>query len=90
MIKVFNEYYYLDLDKLEEYLSIPPREDDQENAENQFSAIKYEIVKLMIEVVFSENKDLDEKLGINNQGELSLPFKMAFNTLLNYKILTIL
>jgi hypothetical protein len=87
MIKIFNEYYYLDLERLETYLSIPPKE-GEDNSENQFSAIKYEISKLMIEVIMSEHKELDETLGITNQSDLSIPFKLAFNTLLKHNILT--
>ena len=81
MIKIFNEYYYLDLERLETYLSIPPKE-GEENSDNQFSAIKYEMSKLMVEVIMSEHKELDETLGITNQSDLSIPFKLAFNTLL--------
>lgn len=87
MIKIFNEYYYLDLERLETYLSIPPKE-GEDNSDNQFSAIKYEISKLMIEVIMSEHKELDETLGITNQSDLSIPFKLAFNTLLKHNILT--
>lgn len=87
MIKIFNEYYYLDLERLETYLSIPPKE-GEDNTDNQFSAIKYEISKLMIEVIMSEHKELDETLGITNQSDLSIPFKLAFNTLLKHNILT--
>jgi len=87
MIKIFNEYYYLDLERFETYLSIPPK-DGEENSDNQFSTIKYEMSKLMVEVIMSEHKELDETLGITNQSDLSIPFKLAFNTLLKHNILT--
>lgn len=87
MITIFNEYYYLDLEKIETYISILPKEDG-ENTDNQFSAIKYEMIKLMVEVLMSEHKELDETLGIKNQSDLSIPFKLAFNTLLKHNILT--
>jgi hypothetical protein len=86
MISVFNEFYYIDLEALESYLAIPAKEG--EDNDNQFSAIKYEITKLMIEVILSEHKELDESLGIRNQNDLSIPFKIAFNTLLKHNILT--
>jgi hypothetical protein len=87
MVKIFNEYYYVDLERFETYLSIPPKE-GEENSDNQFSAIKYEMSKLMVEVIMSEHKELDETLGITNQSDLSIPFKLAFNTLLKHNILT--
>jgi hypothetical protein len=77
----------LDLERFETYLSIPPKE-GEENSDNQFSAIKYEMSKLMVEVIMSEHKELDETLGITNQSDLSIPFKLAFNTLLKHNILT--
>ena len=85
MYNVLNEMYYLDLDRLEEYLSIPPKEDDEENT-NQFSAIKYEVIKTLIEVVLSETKDFDDNLKTYNK-DLSIPFILAFNTLLNKKLI---
>lgn len=87
MITIFNEYYYLDMETIETYISILPKEDG-ENTDNQFSAIKYEMIKLMVEVLMSEHKELDETLGIKNQSDLSIPFKLAFNTLLKHNILT--
>ena len=87
MVKIFNEFYYIDLEAIEVFLSIPPKEGDDNN-DNQFSAIKYEISKLMIEVLMCEHKELDENLGIHNQNDLSIPFKIAFNTLLKHNILT--
>lgn len=86
MYQILNEMYYLDLDRLEEYLSIPPKEDDEDNT-NQFSAIKYEVIKTLIEVLLSETKDFDDNLKTYNR-ELSIPFILAFNTLLKHNILT--
>jgi hypothetical protein len=41
----------------------------------------------MLDVVLTENDDIDEKLGLSSASDLSLPFKLAFNTLLNKKII---
>jgi hypothetical protein len=41
----------------------------------------------MIDVLMTENEDLDENLGTKGQNNLSIPFKLAFNTLLAYEIL---
>lgn len=86
MYQILNEMYYLDLDRLEEYLSIPPKEDDEDNT-NQFSAIKYEVIKTLIEVLLSETRDFDDNLKTYNR-DLSIPFILAFNTLLKHNILT--
>jgi hypothetical protein len=51
------------------------------------ASVKYELIKSMIDVLMTENEDLDENLGTKGQNNLSIPFKLAFNTLLAYEIL---
>lgn len=49
---------------------------------------KWETIKVMIESVLSENNPVDEAMGKTKLGEqLSIPFRLSFNTLLNYKII---
>ena len=38
------------------------------------------MIKMMIETIITESESVDEKLGTNNS-ELTIPFKIAFNTL---------
>jgi hypothetical protein len=45
------------------------------------------MVKLMLDVIMSEQSESDEKLGLKNS-ELSIPFRLAFNSLLYKKIIT--
>ena len=110
MLKILNEYYYLDLDKMEELVNIPTKEksesvksesvksegvksegDDSENEEldgmtQHISIVKYDMLKIMIDVLMTESEEVDEKLGPKST-EISIPFKLAFNTLLNKKII---
>lgn len=94
MIKILNEYYYLDLDKMEELVNLPskPKPEGSEsetelgNMEQHISVVKYDMLKMMIEVLMTESEEVDEKLGPKST-ELSIPFKLAFNTLLNKKII---
>jgi hypothetical protein len=54
----------------------------------QIDISKWEILRLMIEALMSNHSEIDDKLGIaglNNNS--SIPFKIAFNTLLKYNIL---
>jgi hypothetical protein len=44
------------------------------------------MIKLMVEVVMDSQEDIDEKLGPKAEG-MSIPFKLAFNTLLNKRII---
>ena len=93
MLKILNEYYYLDLDKMEELVNLPSnaKSDDEdseliESTGQHISVVKYDILKVMIEVLMTESEEVDEKLGPKSS-ELSIPFKLAFNTLLNKKII---
>jgi len=81
MIKILNENYYIDLDVLDKQLQI-----ENPSGETQIHIVKYEIVKMMLETILSEVEEVDEKLGPNNS-ELTIPFKLSFNTLLVNKII---
>ena len=88
MFKIFNEEYFLDLDKIEDYIKISKDELSSGVTEGQtISIVKYETIKLMLEIVMDEPEPIDESLG-SKSSELSIPFKLAFNTLLNKKIIT--
>ena len=79
-----NEHYYVDIDELDRYLQIIPTE--TESSETKINMVKFEVVKTMLDVLldYSENDDIDSILVSNS---LQIPFKLAFNTLLNKKII---
>ena len=83
MLKILNEHYYVDLDVMETYVNIPTASGD---VENHISVVKYDMLKVMMEVILTEDDLVDEALGEKNN-ELTIPFKLAFNTLLNKKII---
>jgi hypothetical protein len=83
MLKILNDHYYVDLDRLEQYVNIPQPTGD---SENHISVVKYDMIKIMIEILLTENDIVDETLG-EKSNELTIPFKLAFNTLLNKKII---
>lgn len=83
MFKIFGEYYYLDLDRLEDYTAF---HNSSGETENQIHVVKYETIKFMIEIVMEHIEEVDETLG-HSSTDLTLPFKMAFNTLLTKNII---
>jgi len=96
MLEVLGESYYIDFGELENIINIPKtekkieidKEDGILDEEGQhISIVKYETIKMMLEVVLTEREEMDENLGIHNSKNLSLPFKIAFNTLLRYGII---
>jgi hypothetical protein len=87
MLKILGEHYYVDLDRIDEYLQIKPTVPlTGETDSNHISIIKYETVKLMLDVIMDDGGDVDENLGVRSS-DMSLSFKLAFNTLLNKKII---
>jgi hypothetical protein len=89
MLKILGENYYLDLDKIDDYVQIKDRKEllSGDTEGTAISIIKYETIKLMLEVVMDETEELDETLGVKGTNNLSVPFKIAFNTLLYKKLL---
>lgn len=89
MLEVLNENYFIDLDQIEKYLEL-----DDSNAievsgstEMRINVIKFELVKLLLDVIMSEQPEIDEGLGMKKNNNTSVPFRIAFNTLLNKKLI---
>ena len=90
MIKVLGENYYFDLDVIEEYLDISnekPEEEISGTTEFKINIVKFEMVKLLMDTILTETEEVDEKLGLKSSTNTSIPFRMAFNSLLNKKII---
>lgn len=94
MIEVLGEHYYFDLDEVEKYLDMSDDlSDDLLESGNTFSQetriniIKFEMVKMLMDTILTENEDTDEKLGSKSGLNTSIPFRLAFNSLLNKKLI---
>ena len=86
MLKILGENYYVDLDKIEEYVVIDPPTDFTGQPQNHISVVKYELIRMMIETLIVENEEVDETLGMKNN-DLSIPFRLSFNSLLYKKLI---
>ena len=87
MIQVFGENYYLDLEKIDEFINLPNQEISGQTDSQHISILKYEMVKLMTEVVLTEQEEVDEKLGIRGSEKLTIPYRLAWNTMLFHKFI---
>ena len=90
MIKVLGENYYIDLDKVEEYLDMSdqyPEGENSGNTETRINIIKFEMVKMLMDTVLTEHEEIDEQLGMKSSSGTSIPFRLAFNSLLNKKLI---
>lgn len=84
MFKIFNDNYYVDIDEIEKYINIAPQTG---GTEMHINVVKYEAVKLLLDVIMTEDEEMDESLGLKGGSGLTIPFKLAFNSLLNKKLI---
>ena len=93
MLTFLGENYYLDINELERQVSyensvLPlTTSGETEIPEQQISVTRYETFKGLIDVILTEREELDESLGLHAAKDLTIPFKIAFNTLLINHIL---
>lgn len=91
MIQVLGENYYIDLDQIENYLDMSQVDNSTSDisgvTETKINIIKFEMVKLLLDTVLSEPESIDEKLGMKSNSSVSIPFRIAFNSLLNKKLI---
>jgi hypothetical protein len=86
MIEVLDELYYIDLDSISSTIDMP---DDNFSGETTqtINLVSFEVIKMMLEIIMTEREEIDDNLGIHSTKDLSIPFKIAFNTLLKHQIL---
>lgn len=92
MLEFLGENYYLDINELEKQVSyeksvLPALSADTDSSEQQISVTRFETFKILIDVILTEREELDEGLGLRGGNNLTIPFKIAFNTLLINNIL---
>jgi transcription termination factor NusB len=90
MIKVLGENYYIDLDKIEEYMNMSDQVNEEETSgstETKINILKFEMVKMLMDTVLTEHEEIDEQLGMKAYSSTSIPFRLAFNSLLNKKLI---
>ena len=75
MFDVFGEKYYIDLDKIDKEVELKSVSGD-----SQIHLVKYEMIKHMVETILTEDDSVDEKMGMKSS-EVSIPFKVSFNSL---------
>ena len=87
MIQVLGENYFIDLDEIENYLDMSQADNGEDSesgmTETKINIIKFEMVKMLLDTVLNEQEIVDEKLGMKSNAQVSIPFRLAFNSLLN-------
>jgi len=86
MLEVLGELYYIDLESVSTTIDMPSY-DLSGDTEQTINLVSFEVIKMMLEIIMTEREEIDNNLGVTNIKDLSIPFKIAFNTLLKHKIL---
>jgi hypothetical protein len=81
------ENYYFDLDVINDYINIESKQVLTGDTDQHISVVKYEMVKMMMEIIVTEQEETDEMLGHKGSNNLTIPFKIAWNTLLKHKMI---
>jgi len=84
-LNIGNEKLYLDVDSFIDNISYYSGDTVSPNMEILLP--KFEFFKLMMDTVCNIVEDVDDKLGVISLNKLSLPNKLALNTLIKYKII---
>jgi len=54
----------------------------------EIDAAKYDVLRMCLEIIFTYNEEVDDAMGLSKAlDDTTIPFKLAFNTLLDYGIL---
>lgn len=85
MLELFGENYWLNLENIDNYVNVSTS-GTTEN-EEKIGVVRYEMIKLLTDVIMSENEEIDEKLASKASGQLTIPFKLAWNTMLLNKFI---
>tara|TARA_R100001377_G_C3155527_1_gene97855 strand:+ start:68 stop:370 length:303 start_codon:yes stop_codon:yes gene_type:complete len=83
-ISIGDEYMYMDVDQFMEVIELPPQGEDKEVSIN---LPKFEFFKLMLDVCLGYAEEVDDTLGQLGLNKTTIPFRLAINTLIEYKIL---
>mgnify|MGYP003135955946 FL=1 len=84
-LNIGNEKLYLDVDSFIDNISY--YSGDTVTPQMEILLPKFEFFKLMIDTVCNIIEDVDDRLGVVSLNKLSLPNKLALNTLIKYKII---
>ena len=88
MVEIFGQNYYIDVDGISKKCQTGNQIQNEDGTTTlEINIFKYEIIKTCIERVLNEFEETDEKLGEFGDNNLSISFKIAFNTLIKYEIL---
>ena len=91
-LSIAGAHFYVDFAELETIIGIKEKRKTKDKEGNsvegyEINAPRYEILRMMLDTLLTSNEELDEDMGSYSLKNLTIPFKLAFNTLSHYKII---
>jgi len=85
-LNVGSEHLYFDVDELLSNIEILG---ESENGEPivEINLPRFEFFKLMLDTTCGIVEEVDDNMGVVSLNKMSVPYKLALNTLINYKII---
>jgi hypothetical protein len=93
LLEIGGKELYLDIDRMSEIVRVDPESIHKESVNSlpdspiHIDVTKYEMYREMIGALMMYNEEVDNKMGIVALNNATIPFKLAFNTLLMKGIL---
>lgn len=88
MVEILGKNYFIDVDGISQKCQTGNHVTNEDGTTTlEINLFKYEIIKSCVERILSEFTEVDDELGPFAQNNLTLSFKIAFNTLIKYDIL---
>jgi len=84
-LKIGTENLYFDVDELMSNIEIIGDDDGEPIVE--INLPRFEFFKLMLDTTCGIVEEVDDTMGIVSLNKMSVPYKLALNTLINYKII---
>lgn len=84
-LNVGSEQLYFDVDELLSNIEISGTQDGEPIVE--INLPRFEFFKLMLDTTCGIVEEVDDTMGIVSLNKMSVPYKLALNTLINYKII---
>ena len=91
-LSIAGAHFYVDFEEFETLIRISEQKKTKDKDGNpvegyKINAPRYEILRMMIDTLLTSVEELDEDMGSYSLKNLTIPFKLAFNTLSHYKII---
>ena len=84
-IAIGSEYIYMDVDQFMKQIELVKEEGEEK--EVSINLPKFEFFKLMLDVCLGYAEEVDDTLGHLGLNKTTVPFRLAINTLIEYKII---